>query len=124
VKLSGKFCGAGRQRPWPALAAILSLLLAGCATRIDWAGRIGRYTFDQAVMEMGPPDKYVKLENGTAVSEWLTSRGGVYVYPPYGYTPYPYWTPYYPSYAQWPDHYIRLTFGPDGQLEAWKKVTH
>jgi hypothetical protein len=105
--------------------AVMLLLLAGCATsRIDWAGRIGNYTCDQAVLELGPPDKQAKLSDGTTVAEWLTRRGHAQVYSTAGYG-YPYWycSPFYPAYidSYSPDYYLRLIFDPDGKLKAWKK---
>ncbi len=103
-------------------ACICALLcLVGCAThRVDWAARIGHYTFDQAVLEMGPPDNQAKLTDGSIVAEWLQYRGTTYVY---GSPAFPW--PYYAgtTIAQTtPSSYLRLTFGPDGQLKAWKKV--
>lgn len=105
------------------IAAILFsaiVFLDGCATtKINWDARIGNYTFDQAVLELGPPDKSAKLSDGTLVCEWLTQRGyvrGHYVYFP-GSLPY-YWTDP-PS----PDRYLRLTFGADGKLKEWKKTS-
>ncbi len=54
---------------------LLAALAVGCATsKIDWAGRVGTYTFDQAVLDLGPPDKQAKLTDGTVVAEWLTRR--------------------------------------------------
>ena len=55
-----------------AIALLLALLaLTGCATRnkIDWSARVGNYTFDQTVLELGPPDKQTKLSDGTVVAE-------------------------------------------------------
>jgi hypothetical protein len=99
----------------------LVLWLTGCASmRVDWGTRIGHYTYDQAVTDMGPPDKQAKLNDGTLVAEWLMDRGGTYAYSnpgPYG--------PFYPSYVSTytaPSRYMRLTFGPDGQLTAWKRL--
>jgi hypothetical protein len=109
-----------------ALAALaVVFVLAGCATRkIDWAGRVGNYTFDQAVLEMGPPDKQAKLQDGTIVAEWLTRRGQPYSSPAFGYTPWSYYGPYYPGNVDGytPDYFLRLTFGPDGKLKSWKKI--
>jgi hypothetical protein len=107
------------------MAAILVFILAGCATpKIDWAGRVGNYTFDQAVLELGPPDKHAKLEDGTIVAEWLTRRGYAYRSPAFGYTPWSYYGPYYPVYidSYTPDYFLRLTFGPDGKLKFWKRL--
>jgi hypothetical protein len=110
-----------------ALIAALAVWLAGCATaKIDWAARVGNYTFDQVVIELGPPDKQAKLEDGTVIADWLTRRGDRSVYPVGGYYgPYGPWIygPCYPGYVDSysPDYYLRLTFGPDGRLKAWKK---
>jgi hypothetical protein len=113
------------------LSLWLLLLGFGCAsTKIDWNSRIDKYTYDHAVMELGPPDKYAKLTDGTVVAEWLTRRGysggsvGLmygYGYPYYGY-PYHVYPPYYVAAAPSPDYFIRLTFGPDGKLQAYKPV--
>jgi hypothetical protein len=105
-----------------AIAALL--LLAGCATqRVDWNARIGNYTYDQAVLELGPPDKQARLEDGTTVAEWLTYRGYYRSHGSWGYAPY--WYPgayppyYYDTYS--PDYFVRLIFGSDGRLRSWKK---
>ena len=108
---------------------ILGLWLAGCATRrVDWSTRVGSYTFDQAIYEIGPPDKQAKLTDGTLVAEWLTHRGhqelspiGAYHY----HGPYRSYYPYPPVYVNGysPDYYLRLTFGPDGRLTAWKNYS-
>src|SRR4051812_26414170 len=52
-------------------------VVGGCATapKIDWNSRIGNYTYDQAVLELGPPDRMAPLTDGTKVAEWLTFRG-------------------------------------------------
>ena len=104
---------------------LLAIALGGCATpKIDWASRIGTYTYDQAVMDFGPPDKYAKLGDGTIVAEWLVYRGYVYsYYGGYGWWGGPWYGPYYPGYADsyyHPGRFLRLTFGPDSHLKAWK----
>lgn len=111
----------------PVLA--LAALVSACSTtKIDWNSRVGVYTYDQAVMDLGPPDKSAKLNDGSTVAEWLTRRGrtgeavGMYYgpayYPPY----YGYYSgaPYYCDLPS-PDYFLRLTFGPDGKLQAWRK---
>jgi hypothetical protein len=104
----------------------LCLLLIGCASpKIDWTSRVGIYTYDQAVAELGPPDKSAKLSDGSTVAEWMTRRGysGGSAGFMYGYG-YPYY--YHPWYHYYdppsPDYFIRLTFGPDGKLQAYKRV--
>jgi hypothetical protein len=106
---------------WAMGCFCLTLWLAGCATsRVDWAARVGHFTYDQAVVEKGPPEKQAKLTDGTVVAEWLLNRGTTYLYGgpgPYG----PFYGAPYSSYTG-PNQYLRLTFGPDGQLAGWKKV--
>ena len=52
------------------------VLLTGCATpRIDWQARVGHYTYDQAILELGPPEKSATLTDGSVVADWLTQRG-------------------------------------------------
>jgi hypothetical protein len=99
----------------------VTLWLTGCATqRVDWAARVGQYPYEQAVLDMGPPDKHAKLADGTIVAEWLTNRGATYAYStpgPYG----PFYSGYLNTYTT-PGRFVRLTFGPDGQLTTWKKL--
>lgn len=54
------------------LACALLILLNGCATapKADWAGRVGSWTLDDAVREMGPPDRTARLSDGSTVAEW------------------------------------------------------
>ncbi|MBU6408888.1 MAG: hypothetical protein KGR98_00745 [Verrucomicrobia bacterium] len=46
--------------------------LSGCATdtSVDWDARIGSYTCDQAMSELGPPDRKSVLAGGEIVAEW------------------------------------------------------
>lgn len=114
------------------LLILAALALVGCATnKINWAARVGNYTLDQAILELGPPDKEAKLTDGRVVAEWLTRRGQAMAYTTgpgtYGY---PYWPGYYyggfyPTYVQSsPNYFIRLTFEADGKLAAWQNVKH
>jgi hypothetical protein len=97
----------------------VALFFAACATgpKVDWQSRVGSYTFDQAVLELGPPDKDARLTDGTRVSEWLTYRsrsGGTWVtHTRHG------WVHTLDSPS--PDYYLRLTFDPNGKLQSWKK---
>jgi len=111
---------------------LLGLLvwLTACATapKIDWNSRMGTYTYDQAVLELGPPDRSATLTDGTKVVEWLTSRGQTYGFSDFGGFSYPYH--YYPgpfiqhySMSRTPDYYIRLTFSPEGKLQFWNRVS-
>src|SRR5437868_4861802 len=90
------------------LPGLLIALFAGCATpKFDWNPRVGIYTYDQAVLDMGPPDRKEKLTDGTVVAEWLVHRGYSYGTPAYVY---PVWWngPFYPSYTvqSTPDYFL------------------
>ena len=100
------------------IAFSLALFLTACATtKSDWQSRIGNYTYDQTVLELGPPDKQAVLQDGTNVSEWLTSRGRSYG----GYTTYAGRGLVYVNNDYAPDYYLRLTFDPSGKLQSFKK---
>src|ERR1051325_6410482 len=109
-------------------ACFSALLMVGCAStpKRDWNSRVGNFTYDQAVAEMGPHDKYAKLSDGSAVAEWVIKHGssvsfgvgtGFYsrgssvgVGQTVGTSP--------------AGEYLRLTFGPDGKLTKWERVRH
>ena len=105
---------------------LVALVLAGCATpKIDWTARVGDYTYDQAVLELGPPDKSAKLTDGTVVADWITRHAQTVVAPePYFLPPGCYFGPLTPMHTEtyFPAEYLRLTFGADGKLKAWKEV--
>jgi len=111
------------KRIAPALPAVF--LLTGCVTQtVDWQARVGQYTQDQAIAEMGPPDKSAKLSDGAVVDEWLTQPSRVIVAPePYFLGPGGYFGPDTPGYTETyaPAYFLRLTFSADGKLKAWKR---
>ena len=106
---------------------ILLLFAAGCATtpKIDWAGRVGNYTYDQAVIELGPPDKQAKLKDNTVVADWLTQRGYRHATGAFAFGNPWYYGPIHPVYSDYetPNYYLRLTFGPDGKLKESQKFS-
>jgi hypothetical protein len=115
------------QNGTPLIVVALVLILVGCKTaQIDWSKRVGTYTYDQAVMEFGPPDKRATLEDGSIVAEWLLQRGrtdaNYWPSPYYGYYGY-YYGPIYPSITttSWPDQYLRLIFNPEHRLADWRR---
>ena len=61
-----------------AILALATALIAGCKTTkpVDWNSRVGTYTFDQAVTELGPPDKQTTLSDSKLVAQWITRRNG------------------------------------------------
>jgi hypothetical protein len=89
------------------------LFLAGCASaRVDWNARVGQYTYDQALLELGVPDRSATLTDGTTIAEWLSGRGAYYG--TYHYFPGSPLHTY--DFSQFPDRYLRLVFGPDNKL--------
>jgi len=65
---------------WILLLIATVAVVAGCATtHVDWNARVGTFTYDQAVTELGPPDKTAKLTDGQTVDEWISRHqsGGV-----------------------------------------------
>ena len=90
-----------------------AFLFFGCAThRVDWNARVGQYSYDDAITELGVPDRSATLSDGTTVAEWLSSRG-----PAYG-TVHGFGGSRTQTYdiTQFPDRFLRLVFGPDKKL--------
>jgi hypothetical protein len=106
-----------------ALLLVTLLFAVGCKStpKVDWNSRVGNYTFDQAVAEMGPPDKSSKLSDGSLVAEWAVGRpsGGVSFGIGTGYssgsTGVGVGQTVYSGGAQ---KFLRLTFSATGQLTA------
>jgi hypothetical protein len=107
------------------LLALLSFIFAGCTStpKVDWNSRIGNYTYDESVVELGPPDKTAKLSDGKTVADWIKhSNSGM----SFGFG-----SGYYGGHTGigtgvgtstgYPDRLLRLTFGPDGKLLEFKK---
>ncbi len=106
------------------LAVAVAILFAGCAThRVDWNARVGIFNFDQAVTELGPPDKQAKLSDGQTIAEWVTRYNtGSSVTVGTGFYGYPGGVGYVQSVG--PNTYeskLRLTFGTNNVLTAWAK---
>ena len=102
------------------LFAVTLLLAMGCATRrIDWPSRVGQYTYDEAVLELGPPENSAQLSDGRRVGDWLTARGrstgGSFFIGRSGIV-------HHMPDAEGPDYYMRLTFDPEGRLTAAKQI--
>lgn len=53
---------------------VLSFLIACQSTPpIDWGSRIGAYSYDDSVIELGPPDRMTLISTGR-VAEWVTGH--------------------------------------------------
>ena len=117
------------------ISTALVLMLAGCATHpkvdptIDWKNRIGAYTYEQAVAELGKPDLIGESNEGRT-AEWIMKRSpqvsfglgvGHGVYGRHGGAGVGVGTSVSPTPR---GEYLRLTFGPDGKLTGWSKMRH
>jgi hypothetical protein len=110
--------------------AFVGLLVfwSGCAsTKAQWDSRIGRVSLDELVLELGPPDRSATLTDGSVVAEWLQYRGfsQANVVSPMFLMQQPYASGFWPTtvdVTRSPDSFLRLTFGPDKKLNAWRKV--
>ena len=107
------------------LAAVALAFFAGCMTpQVNWNARVGHYTLDQAVVELGPPDKQAKLTDGRIIAEWVTryNTGGTVVIGAGFYHHYPGSAAFIQTPG--PNYYeqtLRLTFGADQILSTWSR---
>ena len=123
------------RKPLLLLSAVLSLVIFGCASHpkidpnINWNERIGNYTYDQALAELGKPAVVAETSEGR-YADWVIKRspnvsfgigvgGGTYGShvgtgvgvgtsvspPPHG-------------------EYLHLAFDPQGLLRSWSRVRH
>jgi len=113
--------------------SLCTLFVASCASRpkvdpkIDWNSRIGSYTYEQAVAELGKPDSVADSNDGK-IADWVLKRspnisfgfgvGGGSFGPNVGtgvgvgtsVTPPPH------------GEYLRLVFDPQDKLSAWSRA--
>ena len=107
------------------IALVVALSVTGCATKpkVDWNARVGSFTYDQAVIELGPPDRQSTLSDGRKVAEWVvghTGGSGVSI----GFGGYGSHMGVGVSQSVGSGGYekiLRLTFGADGKLTEWKR---
>ena len=115
-----------RQILFASLLLLSFCVFPGCSgkPKINWDSRIGAYTHDQAVLELGPPSGSAELSDGSRVSEWFLKENpsmsfgfGVGSYGSHGGVGVGQ-TVSGPRSGQ----FLQLTFGPDGQLQRWGKI--
>ena len=119
------------RRAWLVLLLSTSVeCITGCATRQKerWNQRIGQYTYDEAVKEMGPPERKETTSDGILVAEWILRRVQTYGVPSAG------WGMGWGWRGRWgggwggtdihstPEVALQLHFGPDKRLQTWKEV--
>jgi len=111
------------QFPWLVVCSLAALLFAGCASpkpSINWNSRVGHYTYQQALMEFGQPDRQTQLVDGKTEYRWFAEphvppvNSGMANYGNTGFTA---------NQNTGPDYsrYLQLTFGPNGVLTDWSK---
>jgi hypothetical protein len=119
-----------KMRTVALLLGLVSLCLAlpcvtGCKStpKVDWNSRVGSYTYDQAVIDLGAPDKAATLSDGRWVSEWIThtSGGSSFSLGVGGYGSHTGVGVGQTIGGNARVHSLRLTFGTDGILAAWSK---
>jgi len=97
----------------------------GCKStpKVDWNSRVGSFTYDQAVVELGPPDKFAKLSDGLTVAEWIKhNHGGMSFGVGTGFSSGNTGVGVSQSVGTGSaDKVLRLTFGPDSKLVSWWK---
>jgi len=103
------------------------VLLSSCSTAplVNWNSRIGNYTYDSALANLGTPERSAELKDGSIVADWVTRRGtpgtvgiaqtGNDTTPPFWNNPVP------NTILPTPAHYLRLTFDSNRKLAAWEK---
>ncbi|HAV64149.1 MAG TPA: hypothetical protein DCY13_17510 [Verrucomicrobiales bacterium] len=108
------------------LVTAMLLAFAACSSKpkVNWDARVGSFTYDQAVIELGPPDRQTEISEGRKVADWVTGRsssprlsvgvgsygrgGGVGVGTGTGGDPI--------------EKVLRLTFDKDGRLVFWENT--
>jgi hypothetical protein len=111
------------------------LLLAGCTTGdplaksplVNWDNRVGNYTYNLALVDLGTPARSATLPDGTVVADWITRRstpGTLGLGTRAGFEPPTFWESSVPSrMVPTPNYHLRLTFGRDQKLTAWEKYS-
>jgi hypothetical protein len=116
----------------PLVAALLLLAFAlGCSTtkKADWDSRVGSYTYDQAVIDLGPPDRVAEISDGFKVAEWYQGSGssfsvGVGFGSVSGGGGHGTGVGVGQSVTTGPKgKYLQLTFDKEGKLARWQKIT-
>jgi len=115
---------------------VLAFLAGSCASgpkanikSIDWGSRIGMYTYEEALTELGQPDVMGESSEGK-IAEWVLRRSpgvsfgiglGTGSYGHHTSTGVGVGTSVSPPPG---GEYLHLRFDKDGKLAEWTKVTY
>ncbi len=114
-----------------AVLFLAAVFITGCATAppVDWNSRVGHYTYAQALSDLGPPNREVRLSSGATEFKWfiqpaggtgfnpsmsnngLNNNGMNYSFGEAGPNPNPGFS----------NRRLELTFDTNGVLTAWSK---
>ena len=67
------FCGVMK------LLIFLPLFFLLSCRSTDWSNKVGNYTYDNALVEHGPPDQADLMKNGNKVCKWTLASGAAWV---------------------------------------------
>jgi hypothetical protein len=99
----------------------LVAFITGCAMvpPVDWNSRVGHYTYAQAVNELGPPNRQVRLSNGATEFKWfLQPNGGTGPGMGMNNNGFGVGQNLSPGFG---DRYLQLTFDAKSVLTDWSK---
>jgi len=115
---------------------VLTFLAGGCTSgsktyvkSIDWGGRIGTYTYEEVLVELGQPDVIGESSEGK-IAEWVIRRSpgisfgvglGSGSYGHHSSTGVGVGTSVSPPPS---GEYLRLRFDREGKLAEWTRVTY
>lgn len=107
---------------------MLCVVLAGCDSPAwgDWDGRVGTYTYNQAMHDLGRPKASMILRDGSIEAQWLVQKGQVGPANYYGMESSfgsPGSVGSLIAFQTYPaaNRYLRLTFDSNGRLVKWKR---
>ena len=103
------------------LGLLLTVVGVGCETygKADWKARVGQYSWDQAIEELGPPESEAKTSDGSRVASWVISRSRTYSTAVRGPL---FWSWSGQDVTTTAESHLLLTFNAQGQLKAWKRI--
>jgi hypothetical protein len=120
MSLAGKFL-------LPVILAMTVTFLTGCATKppVNWDSRVGHYTYDQAVTELGLPDRQSRLSDGKVVYKWFVQppvaprfNSGMSYYGNNGFGAGQ------TIGSSFNSQMLQLTFDTNGTLIAWSRTNY
>ena len=123
IKLASMKMNPVMKGSLPLVLFLVIAFITGCATTppVDWNSRVGHYTYAQALNELGPPNRQVRLSNGATEFKWFLPAPGrpATGMPNNGMNNgFGVGQNINPGFS---DRYLQLTFDANGVLTAWSK---